>query len=93
MAGFHCRVNHVKRLIPSPVRHLCFLNFDVLGWGEGCNLQPTPLGVVISGVRKFSSSLLQLSADGEIGLHFVFLSALLHAVNFLTEVKTISCIL
>jgi len=65
-------------------------------WSEvECRLQPSapPLGAVISDVRKFSSSLLQLSADCEIGFRFVFFSALLHPVNFVTEVKAISRIL
>lgn len=54
------------------------------------HLQLTPLCAVISDVRKFPSFLLQLSADCEIGFRFVFFSALLHPVNFVTEVKALS---
>jgi hypothetical protein len=44
-----------------------------MGCGGGYSLQPTALGVLINDVPKFSSSLLQLSADDEIGFRFVFL--------------------
>jgi len=52
-----------------------------------------PMGAVISDVRKFSSALLQLSADCEIGFRFLCFNALLHPLNFVTEMKTISCML
>jgi hypothetical protein len=95
VAVFHCRVNNAKRLISSPVRNLLLSNFDFfgVGWCGDCSFQLTPLAAVISDVRKFSISLLQLSADCEIGFRFVFFSALLHPLNSVTEVSAISCIL